>query len=77
MELLTKREWEVLYLVGQGFTNQEIAERLFIKLITVEHHLTSIYAKLEARSRIEAALKAGVLIYTGQAVSQPEETKPW
>ncbi len=68
-ESLTKREWDVLYLVGQGFTNQEIAERLIISVITVEHHLSSIYSKLGARSRLEAVLKAGVLIYAGQEAS--------
>ena len=43
---LTEREIEVLYLVADGLTNSEIAERLPISVRTVERHLTNIYLKL-------------------------------
>ena len=52
---LTRREQEVLALVGQGITNGEIADRLFIAEKTVDNHVSSVLAKLHASSRREAA----------------------
>ena len=52
---LTRREEEVLDLIGHGLTNAEIGERLFISPKTVEHHVTRLLAKLGLRSRAEAA----------------------
>ncbi len=45
---LTTRELEILSLLSQGLTNLAIAEKLFIDVKTVEHHLNSIYSKLKA-----------------------------
>jgi DNA-binding CsgD family transcriptional regulator len=56
--LLTKRETEVLRLLGEGLSNAEIAKRLFISPKTAEHHVGRIYAKLDLRSRAEAAAYA-------------------
>lgn len=55
---LSKREHEVIKLIGEGLKSKEIAEKLFISEITVRHHLTSIFAKLEVSDRVELMLYA-------------------
>ena len=55
---LTDREREVIELIGKGFKNKQIAEALFISNITVHHHLTSIYSKLEVADRFELLIFA-------------------
>jgi DNA-binding CsgD family transcriptional regulator len=56
--LLSRRETEVLRLLGDGHSNREIAERLFISPKTAEHHVSHIYGKLGVNSRAEAAAYA-------------------
>jgi len=51
---LTARQMEVLSLLSEGCINAEIAERLFISAKTVDHHVSAILAKLDARTRAEA-----------------------
>lgn len=58
---LTERELEVLGLIAEGYSNQEIAEQLFVTLGTVKAHLSHIYNKLDVRSRTQAVAKADQL----------------
>jgi DNA-binding CsgD family transcriptional regulator len=58
---LTRRELEVIRLVAVGRTNREIAAELFLSPRTVDMHVRNLLRKLECRSRVEAAHRAGVL----------------
>lgn len=53
---LTKRELEILRLVAEGLTNEEIGKRIFISEKTVKTHLTNIFDKLKVNNRFKAAL---------------------
>ena len=55
---LSKREIEVLELLSQGYSNQEIADRLFVSLNTIKTHISKIYQKLQAKRRTQAIQKA-------------------
>ena len=54
IEPLTKRELELLALIEQGCTNQDIANRLVISIPTVKRHISNIYSKLGAKNRTQA-----------------------
>ena len=58
IEPLSQRELEVLKLIAQGLSNQEISERLFIALITVKGHNQRIFGKLQVQRRTEAVARA-------------------
>lgn len=58
LEVLTTREREVLVAVGRGWTNAEIAERMFISMPTVKTHVGRVLAKTNSRDRVHAALFA-------------------
>lgn len=53
---LTDRERQVVTLICEGLRNKQIAERLFISVITVRHHLSSIFSKLDLDDRFELAI---------------------
>jgi NarL family two-component system response regulator LiaR len=55
---LNEREREVLALLGQGLSNKEIAERLFLSVATVKYHVRLLLSKLGASSRAEAVALA-------------------
>ena len=55
---LTRREYEVLLLIAKGYSNQEIADELFITLKTVKTHVSNILAKLEVSDRTQATIYA-------------------
>lgn len=55
---LTKRELEVLKLLVDGLTNQEMAARLFVSLETIKTHMRHIMEKLAVSDRTQAAVKA-------------------
>lgn len=56
-EPLTPRQREVLELIAQGFSNQEIAGRLYLSEGTVKNTVSEIYARLGVRDRVQAVLK--------------------
>ena len=61
---LTQREQEVLNLLSQGASNDEIAKKLYVTIATVKAHLTSIFEKLNVTSRTQAivtAIKLGLV----------------
>jgi len=55
---LSKRELEILSLLAQGHSNQEIAEKLFVSLSTVKTHNQHLFEKLDVKRRIQAVEKA-------------------
>ncbi|GAA0422175.1 MAG: response regulator [Bacillota bacterium] len=57
-EQLTEREKEILLLLAQGKTNQEIADELFISLKTVKVHVSNLLGKLEVQDRTQAVIYA-------------------
>jgi two-component system, NarL family, response regulator LiaR len=55
---ISKREFEVLALLGKGMSNQEIADALFISQNTVKTHTSRLFEKLDVKNRTHAILKA-------------------
>ncbi len=55
---ISKREYEVLELMAQGCSNQEIADRLFVSLPTVKTHSSNLFDKLEVQRRTQAVSAA-------------------
>jgi two-component system, NarL family, response regulator LiaR len=55
---LSKRELEILSLLAEGHSNQEIATKLFVSLSTIKTHLQNIFEKLDVKRRTQAIEKA-------------------
>lgn len=55
---LSKREMEVLKLIAQGCSNQEIASQLFVSLPTIKSHSSKLFEKLDVNRRTQAVEKA-------------------
>ncbi len=58
---LSERELDVLQLIAQGDSNQEIADRLVIAVVTVKRHVTHIFEKLGVNNRVQAVARARTL----------------
>lgn len=58
VEPLSAREKQVLQLVSQGLSNQQVADRLVISVRTVKKHLENVYGKLEVENRLQAVTRA-------------------
>jgi DNA-binding NarL/FixJ family response regulator len=56
VQALTKRELEILSLVAEGLSNEEIGKKIFISRKTVKTHLSNIFDKLQVHNRFKAAL---------------------
>ena len=61
VEPLSEREIQVLQLIAEGLTNQEVATRLYLSLHTVKAHARNIYRKLAVRNRTQAVAKGRTL----------------
>jgi|SRR5690625_1200722 len=57
-DVCTNREYEILLLIAEGKTNEEIARALDIKVKTVKHHVNSLLRKLNAKNRTQAVIFA-------------------
>ena len=55
---LSKRELEILNLLARGYSNQEIAAKLFVSVSTVKTHIQNLFEKLDVKRRIQAVEKA-------------------
>ena len=55
---ISKRELEVINLIAQGLSNQEIADTLFVSLNTIKTHSSNIFEKLDVKRRTQAVEKA-------------------
>jgi len=68
---ISRREGEIIELVSQGLSNQEIAGRLFISLSTVKKHLNNVFLKTGVSNRVQL-----VRLFSGSAPSPAAESKP-
>lgn len=67
-EDLTEREMEILLLLAHGYTNQEIADELYIAIKTVKSHVSNLLSKLEVHDRTQAVIYA----FQHRLVAPPE-----
>lgn len=55
---LSKREYEILQLINEGLSNQQIADKIFVSENTVKKHVSNLFFKLDVQRRTEAIRKA-------------------
>lgn len=55
---LSKREYEILQLINEGLSNQQIADKLFLSENTIKKHISNLFIKLDVQRRTEALKKA-------------------
>ncbi len=55
---LNEREYQVLELIAKGYSNQQMADQLFLALPTIKTHLSNLYTKMNVQSRTQAVHKA-------------------
>lgn len=58
---LSKREYEILQLITEGLSNQQIADKLYISENTIKKHISNLFLKLDVERRTEAVKKAKAL----------------
>ncbi|MFJ2111502.1 MULTISPECIES: response regulator [unclassified Streptomyces] len=76
LDRLSPRERQILDLIGEGLTNREIAERLFLAEKTVKNRISTILSKLGVGRRVQAAMIVG-RIKNRPALGAPPQPAPW
>jgi len=56
VDILSRRELEILHLIARGVTNEDVGKKLFISLPTVKTHISHIFRKLNVKNRTQASL---------------------
>ena len=56
IDLLSKREYEILVLIASGYNNKDIGQALFISEKTVKNHITNLFKKIEVKDRVQAVI---------------------
>ena len=56
IDLLSKREYEILVLIASGYNNKEIGQELYISEKTVKNHITNLFKKIEVDDRVQAVI---------------------
>ncbi|BEP27717.1 response regulator transcription factor [Helicovermis profundi] len=57
-DVLTKREFEVLYFISKGLSNKEISNELYLSEKTIKNYITNVFRKLEVNDRVKATILA-------------------
>ncbi|HAB99251.1 MAG TPA: hypothetical protein DCE71_05465 [Parachlamydiales bacterium] len=70
VNVLSKRELEVLRFIVKGYSNREIGDKLFISEVTVRNHLNTIMKKMNVKSRYKLIIPAIQLIQSQKPESQ-------
>jgi len=55
---ISKREYEILELIAQGLSNEEIASKMFLSVHTIKTHISNLFIKLDVKRRTQAVVRA-------------------